>query len=84
MPGGPYSGQWCQAASLSVDSIEWSQSMTLDKNPNRLVISHPGDAYSSRHCINVADADNPGFGLFRIGDTGSGPGQFSSPTGGGR
>jgi hypothetical protein len=44
-----------------------------------LIISHPGDYYTSRQSVRVTDQDgNP---LLEFGDTGSGLGQFQTPTG---
>ncbi len=45
----------------------------------RLLLSHPGDDYSTRHSVRVADSNaNP---LFEFGSQGSGPGQFETPAG---
>jgi TolB protein len=58
--------------------LEYSRYLTRDSQ-GRLIISHPGDFYSSRHSIRVADAEaNP---LFEFGQQGSGPGQFETPAG---
>jgi hypothetical protein len=45
----------------------------------RLIISHPGDYYSTRNSVRVTD-QNANF-LFEFGDTGSGAGQFNTPAG---
>jgi PKD repeat protein len=46
---------------------------------DRLIISHPGDWYTDRHSVRVADRDaNP---LLEFGEQGSGPGQFETPEG---
>ena len=52
--------------------------MARDGN-GRLIFSHPGDWYSNRHSIKVANAANDP--LFEFGTEGSGPGQFINPTG---
>jgi PKD repeat protein len=44
-----------------------------------LIISHPGDWYSARHSVRVADRD--ANLLFEFGERGDGPGQFETPTG---
>ncbi len=46
---------------------------------SRLIFSHPGDWYSSRHSIRVADQDAEP--LLEFGERGSGPGQFETPAG---
>lgn len=52
----------------------------LARDPNgRLILSHPGDWYSSRHSIRVADQNAEP--LFEFGERGSGPGQFETPAG---
>jgi hypothetical protein len=58
--------------------LENSQYMVRDP-AGRLVISHPGDWYSSRHSVRVTDPD--ATLLFEFGERGSGPGQFETPTG---
>ena len=45
----------------------------------RLLVSHPGDAYSSRHSIRVLDAE--ANLLFEFGETGTALGQFLDPAG---
>jgi hypothetical protein len=45
----------------------------------RLLISHPGDWYSSRHSVRVTDQD--ANLLFEFGEQGTGPGQFQTPAG---
>ena len=63
----------------SVDfHLEFSQYIARDSE-GHLILSHPGDYYSSRHSIRVADkAANP---LFEFGDQGSAVGQFQTPAG---
>jgi hypothetical protein len=58
--------------------LEYSQYLSRDPE-GRLIISHPGDYYSARHSVRVADAD--ANLLFEFGEQGSGPGQFQTPTG---
>lgn len=58
--------------------LEYSRFLAIDAQ-DRLVFNHPGDEYSSRHSIRVADyAANP---LFEFGERGSGDGQFEIPAG---
>ncbi len=58
--------------------LEHSQFIARDSE-GRLILSHPGDLYTSRHSIRVADKDaNP---LFEFGEQGSGEGQFQTPAG---
>ncbi|MGQ9787564.1 MAG: LamG-like jellyroll fold domain-containing protein, partial [Anaerolineae bacterium] len=58
--------------------LENSQYMARDPE-GRLVISHPGDWYSSRHSVRVTDQD--ANLLFEFGERGSGPGQLETPAG---
>lgn len=58
--------------------LENSQFVAMDAN-NRLLFSHPGDAYVARHSVRVADQD--GTPLLEFGEQGSGPGQFQTPAG---
>jgi sugar lactone lactonase YvrE len=58
--------------------LENSQFMALDAN-NHLIFSHPGDWYTTRHSVRVAD--QTGTPLLEFGDQGSGSGQFETPTG---
>lgn len=52
----------------------------LDRDPaGNLIISHPGDYYSTRHSVRVTDRE--ANLLFEFGDRGSGPGQFEKPSG---
>ncbi len=58
--------------------LEYSDFLASD-SLGRLLFSHPGDYYSNRHSVRVADQGaNP---LFEFGEIGSGPGQFQSPAG---
>jgi hypothetical protein len=58
--------------------LENSQFMALDAN-NHLIFSHPGDWYTTRHSVRVADLN--GTPLLEFGEQGSAPGQFETPTG---
>jgi hypothetical protein len=58
--------------------LENSQFMALDAN-NHLIFSHPGDWYTARHSVRVAELN--GTPLLEFGEQGSGPGQFETPTG---
>ncbi|MBC7227754.1 MAG: 6-bladed beta-propeller, partial [Thermoflexales bacterium] len=58
--------------------LEHSFYMTRDQ-AGRLLFSHPGDWYSQRHSIRVADQNAEP--LFEFGERGSGPGQFENPAG---
>lgn len=58
--------------------LEYSQHLTVD-DQDRLIISHPGDAYSSRRSVRVADSD--GTPLLEFGEYGTEPGHFLSPAG---
>ncbi|MGC8947467.1 MAG: LamG-like jellyroll fold domain-containing protein [Anaerolineae bacterium] len=61
---------WCE--------LEYSQFLALDSQ-GHLIISHPGDWYSSRHSVRVIDQEsNP---VLEFGERGSGPGQFETPAG---
>ena len=58
--------------------FEFSQYITRDSE-GRIILSHPGDLYTSRHSIRVTDREaNP---LFEFGEQGSGTGQFQTPAG---
>ena len=58
--------------------LEYSHFLAVD-GLDRLLISHPGDFYTGRHSVRVADRDaNP---LFEFGERGSGPGQLETPAG---
>jgi sugar lactone lactonase YvrE len=58
--------------------LEYSFYLVSDLQ-GRFIISHPGDYYTSRQSVRVTDQDgNP---LLEFGDTGSGLGQFQTPTG---
>ena len=46
---------------------------------NRLLVSHPGDAYSTRHSVRVLDAE--ANLLHEFGQRGTGEGEFETPTG---
>jgi hypothetical protein len=58
--------------------LENSQYVARDP-AGRLLISHPGDSYASRHSVRVTDKD--ANLLFEFGEQGSGPGQFQTPAG---
>jgi hypothetical protein len=58
--------------------LEYSNYMIRDSQ-GRLIISHPGDFYSTRHSIRIVDQDYRLINEF--GDTGSAPGQLEGPTG---
>ena len=58
--------------------LEFSRYVTRDP-AGRLIISHPGDYYTSRHSVRVTDHE--ANLLFEFGEQGSGPGQFQTPTG---
>jgi len=62
--------------------LEYSYDVVVDTTLSRLIFAHAADFYSSNHSIKVTDltANNPS-GLFEIGTTGSGDGQFQNPTG---
>ena len=46
---------------------------------DRLILSHPGDWYVSRHSVRIADREaSP---LLEFGQRGSGPGEFETPSG---
>jgi YVTN family beta-propeller protein len=58
--------------------LEQSLYMAVD-GLDRLLFSHPGDWYTGRHSVRVADRDaNP---VLEFGEQGSGPGQFETPAG---
>lgn len=58
--------------------LENSQYMALDAGKH-LLFNHPGDWYTDRHSVRVADLN--GTPLREFGERGSGPGQFETPTG---
>jgi len=58
--------------------LEYSSYLVRDSQ-GRLIISHPGDYYTTRHSVRVAD-QNANL-LFEFGDSGSGAGQFQAPAG---
>lgn len=58
--------------------LENSYYMARDSD-GRLLFSHPGDWYSSRHSVRMADRNAEP--LFEFGERGSGPGQFETPAG---
>jgi len=45
----------------------------------QVLVSHPGDAYSSRHSVRILDTE--GRLLFEFGETGTAPGEFGNPAG---
>jgi PKD repeat protein len=58
--------------------LEASRYLAIDSQ-DRLVLSHPGDWYTDRHSVRVADRDaNP---ILEFGQRGSGPGEFETPAG---
>lgn len=59
--------------------MEWSFYMANDAARGRLVISHPGDFYTSRQSVKVVDLD--GNTILEVGDTGTDPGQLVAPAG---
>ncbi len=71
-------GRWLDTLGSVHHHLENSWYMARDAN-GRLIFSHPGDWYSPRHSVKVANAANDP--LFEFGETGSGPGQFINPTG---
>lgn len=71
-------GRWLDTLGSVHHHLELSWYMARDGN-GRLIFSHPGDWYSNRHSVKVADAANDP--LFEFGDTGLGPGQFVNPSG---
>ncbi len=71
-------GRWLDTLGSVHHHLEFSWYMARDGN-GRLIFSHPGDWYSSRHSVKIANAVNDP--LFEFGETGSGPGQFINPTG---
>ena len=58
--------------------LEYSHFLAPD-SLGRVLVSHPGDEYSSRHSVRVLDAE--ANLLFEFGERGTGPGQFLDPTG---
>ena len=58
--------------------LENSTFMAVDEQ-DRLIFSHPGDWYTGRHSVRVADRD--ATPLLEFGEWGSGPGQFQTPAG---
>ena len=71
-------GRWLDTLGSVHHHLENSWYMARDGS-GRLIFSHPGDWYSSRHSVKVASAVNDP--LFEFGSEGSGPGQFINPTG---
>jgi hypothetical protein len=58
--------------------LEYSQYMFRDWQ-KRLIISHPGDYYTTRNSVRIFNQD---FNLVsEFGDSGTGPGQFQGPAG---
>ncbi len=58
--------------------LEYSRFLARDPL-GRLLVSHPGDYYSSRHSLLVLDSE--ANLIFELGTTGTAPGQFNHPTG---
>lgn len=71
-------GRWLDTLGSVHHHLEFSWYMARDGN-GRLIFSHPGDWYSNRHSVKVANTANDP--LFEFGETGSGPGQFINPSG---
>ena len=71
-------GRWLDTLGSVHHHLENSWYMAHDGN-GRLIFSHPGDWYSSRHSVKVANPINDP--LFEFGTEGSGPGQFRNPAG---
>ena len=71
-------GRYLQTIGSPHYHLEFSQYLAVDEL-DRLIISHPGDYYSSRHSIRIADRN--AMPLLEIGSRGSSPGQFETPTG---
>lgn len=59
--------------------LEFSRFMAFDPGLGRLILSHPGDYYTARHSVRVADWN--GNGLLEFGDNGSANGEFNDPAG---
>ncbi len=59
--------------------LEFSRFMAFDAALGRLVLSHPGDYYTSRHSVRVADWN--GNEILEFGNTGSALGDFNDPAG---
>jgi hypothetical protein len=58
--------------------LEFSRFFAIDEQ-DHLIFSHPGDFYTGRHSVRVADRDaNP---ILEFGERGSGNGQFETPAG---
>ncbi|MBN1248217.1 MAG: hypothetical protein JXC32_11205, partial [Anaerolineae bacterium] len=58
--------------------LEYSYYLTVDAL-DRLIISHPGDYYTDRHSVRVADA--AGRPILEFGQQGAGDGEFYGPAG---
>jgi len=58
--------------------LEYSQYLAWDPF-GQVLVSHPTDAYSSRHSVRILDIE--GRQLFEFGETGSAPGQLLNPAG---
>lgn len=72
------SGRYIQNIGSPHYHLEYSRFLTVD-DKNRLLISHPGDFYTDRHSVRLAD--EAGTPLLEFGQRGSAPGQFDGPTG---
>ncbi len=58
--------------------LEYSHFFTV-AGDGRLIFSHPGDYYTNRHSVRIADSEAQP--LLEFGEQGSGPGQFQTPSG---
>lgn len=58
--------------------LEFSHYLAQDSD-NRLLVSHPGDAYATRHSVRILDAE--ANLLVEFGEQGAANGQFNTPTG---
>jgi hypothetical protein len=71
-------GEFADTRSSYDYHLEYSEYMIRDWQ-GRLILSHPGDYYTSRHSVQVFDA---GFSpSLEFGETGDEPGEFHSPAG---
>ncbi len=72
------SGRYIQNIGSPHYHLEYSRFLAVDAE-DRLLISHPGDFYTDRHSVRLADeAANP---LLEFGQRGSSPGRLDVPTG---
>jgi sugar lactone lactonase YvrE len=61
--------------------VEYSKFLAIDKNLNRLIISHPSDEYGGAQSVRVSDIEASLTGLVDYGTAGTGNGQFNTPAG---